>query len=111
MTPPPAASGVFANEFQGGSFVEVLAPNGSNPLASWKVTGPQKALQRVYDDKDVKGYIFASSGGTKLQIPKDDKATLGLVQPYLAFQVSLPLVCVWHGGEDATPMRAQLNPG
>ena len=42
-----AASSVFANEFQGGSFIELLAPGGSSPLASWKVAGPPKALQKV----------------------------------------------------------------
>ena len=70
-----------------------LMPSGSNPLANWKLTGPQKA-QKVYD-KDTKGFIHqsgAGGGGTRMQIPKDDKATLGLLQPFLVLQVNLPPV-------------------
>jgi hypothetical protein len=40
---------MFANEYQGGAQVEVLGTQGQNPLAQWKVTGPQKGLQKVYD--------------------------------------------------------------
>lgn len=33
--------------YQGGSYVELLGTQGSNPLSQWKVLGPQKALQKV----------------------------------------------------------------
>jgi hypothetical protein len=82
-------SSVFANEFQGGQYVEVLGTQGTNPLVHWRVTGPQKNLQKSYD-KAVKGSVYASTGGgLKLQAPKDEKASLGLLQPYLVLQVSL----------------------
>lgn len=84
---------MFASEYQGGSFVDLM-PSGSNPLGGWKITGPQKSVQKVYD-KDTKGFVHHSSsggGGAKLQIPKDDKATLGLLQPFLVLQVNLPQV-------------------
>ena len=46
-------------------------------------------MQKVYD-KGVKSYIYTSAGaGCKLQLPKDDKACLGLLQPYLVLQVCL----------------------
>jgi len=91
---------MFSGEYQGGSFVDLM-PSGSNPLAGWKVTGAQK----VYD-KDTKGYIHQSCGGgaTRMQIPKDDKATLGLLQPFLVLQVNLPRVrfgSASHGGMHA----------
>jgi hypothetical protein len=54
-------AGVFASEFQGGQFVEVLGTHGTNPLGLWKVTGPQKNLQKAYD-KAVKGSVYASTG-------------------------------------------------
>lgn len=86
---------MFGAEYQGAQYVDVLAPQGSNPLNNWKVTGPQKALQKVYD-KDIKGYLFSSSGaGVKLQVPKDERASLGLQQPFLVFQVCL--LQVGHG--------------
>ena len=94
---------MFSNEFQGGPFVDLM-PSGSNPLANWKLTGPQKSFQKVYD-KDVKGYIHQGlngGGSVKLQIPKDDKATLGLLQPFLVLQVLLPQV--------SDPMRPHYYP-
>ena len=89
---------MFSSEYQGGSFVDLM-PSGSNPLAGWKVTGTQKTgPQRVYD-KDTKGYIHqcGGSGVTRMQIPKDDKATLGLLQPFLVLQVNLPQVPPMQG--------------
>jgi hypothetical protein len=69
--------------------VEVLGTQGTNPLGLWRVTGPQKNLQKSYD-KAVKGSVYASAGGgLKLQAPKDEKSSLGLLQPYLVLQVSL----------------------
>lgn len=83
---------VFAGEYQGGSYVEVLGTQGSNPLSLWKICGPQKNVTKQYD-KPLKSYIYISSGGgCKLQIPKDDKSSLGLVQPFLVLQVSLSQV-------------------
>jgi hypothetical protein len=92
------------SQYQGGTFVELLTPQGQNPLANWKIAnGKQTAVQKVYD-KDIKGYLFSCTGGggVRLQIPKDDaggsvgsKATthassLGLVHPFLVLQVFIP---------------------
>jgi len=80
---------LFANEYQGGAAFEVLTPQGSNPLANWKLSGPgAKATKKVYE-KGVKGYVFHCQGGHgfKMQVPKDERKGMVLMQPYLSFQV------------------------
>ena len=74
-----------ANHFQGGATVDVFGANGSNPTQNWKVTG---TVQKVYD-KALKSHVFICDGGpsAKMQLPKDDRRSLGLVQPYLALQI------------------------
>ena len=68
--------------------VEVFGANGSNPVANWKVAG---SVQKVYE-KAVKGYVYRCDGGpsAKMQLPKDDRRSLGLVQPYLVLQLHVP---------------------
>ena len=82
------ASALFDNTYQGGAAVEVFSAHGSNPTANWKISG---AVQRVYD-KTVKGYVFQCEGGpsAKMQLPKDERRLLGLVQPYLVLQLTVP---------------------
>lgn len=48
---------MFSNEYQGGTHVEVLGTQGQNPLSAWKVSGPQKGVQKVYDK------VGAAGGG------------------------------------------------
>ncbi|GFR48952.1 hypothetical protein Agub_g10966 [Astrephomene gubernaculifera] len=79
---------MFANEYQGGTHVEVLSTQGQNPLAQWKVVGPQKGLQKVFD-KAVKGNVFASSGVCRLALPRDERGSLGLTQPHLLLQLAI----------------------
>lgn len=83
---------MFASHFQGGPAVEVFTTKGKNPLEKWKVFGGSKNVVRGYD-RESKGYVYDISGGqTKLQLPADDrKHTLRLQQPFLVFQVKLPL--------------------
>lgn len=40
----------------------------------------------------LKGYVYEISTGVKLQVPKDDRSSLGLVQPYLLIQLELSMV-------------------
>ena len=82
------ASALFETTYQGGPAVEVFSAHGSNPTANWKISG---AVQRVYD-KSVKGYVFQCEGGpsAKMQLPKDERRLLGLVQPYLVLQLTVP---------------------
>jgi len=83
---------MFERVLQGSSTpCELLSPQSSNPTALWKVTG---GVQRVYD-KALKGHAFqitASGAQSTMQWPKDEKSrqSLGLVHPFLVFQVLLP---------------------
>lgn len=80
---------LFAGEYQGGPFVEILGTQGSNPLAAWKLMGPSKAgLQKVFDPR-LKGFVYVSGPGCKMQLPKDERSSLGLTQPYLVLQVQV----------------------
>ncbi|KAH7332472.1 hypothetical protein KP509_20G089200 [Ceratopteris richardii] len=61
---------------------------GSNPVSNCKLFG--KSVQKVYD-KAVKGYVYnCSSMSSKIQLPKDEKTGLQLVQPYLVLQIFVP---------------------
>ena len=58
---------------------------GANSLKNAKTAG---SVTKVYD-KALKGYTFdlEVNSKSKLQLPKDDKASLSLTQPYLVLQV------------------------
>ena len=49
-------------------------------------------MQKVYD-KAVKGYVYHCEGGptAKMQLPKDERRSLGLVQPYLVLQINVSM--------------------
>lgn len=78
---------MFASRFQGGSHVEVFTPQGSQPLQTWRLTQGKK-IGRIFD-KSVKGNIIVIDGGnaTRASLPKDEKSSLGLRQPFVIFQV------------------------
>eukprot|EP00830_Metopus_es_P004841 TRINITY_DN14463_c0_g1_i1.p1 TRINITY_DN14463_c0_g1~~TRINITY_DN14463_c0_g1_i1.p1 ORF type:complete len:124 (-),score=10.38 TRINITY_DN14463_c0_g1_i1:136-507(-) len=60
---------------------------GTGSLKHVKVVG---SVPKVFD-KEVKGYIFSidTASSAKIQIPKEEKISLGLIQPYLVLQVLL----------------------
>lgn len=70
---------------QGGPAFEVFTPQGSNPLASWKVS---PGIKKDYD-RGVKGYVYEISGGfgSRMQLPNDKVKSMCLLQPFLALQV------------------------
>jgi hypothetical protein len=78
---------LFESVYQGGPSVEVFGTSGSNPLEKWKVSG---AVRKVYD-KQVRGFILSCEGGPaiRMQLPKDDRRSLGLVQPFVVLQLFL----------------------
>ncbi|XP_071477950.1 protein CFAP20DC-like [Diadema antillarum] len=83
---------MFKNEFQGGPFVEVFSSQGKEPLLKWKLAG-QASIQKTFD-KECKSYIHTLEGAsttTKMQLPKDSKQTLALIQRYLVIQFFVPL--------------------
>ena len=67
--------------------VEILSTSGKNPLEKWKTQG---TIAKSFDNT-LKSYIYSIDGQSKLQIPKDEKDFLGLIQPFLVFQIFIPL--------------------
>ena len=78
---------MFKHAYHGGPAVEVFSTTGKNPLENWKVGG---APSKVFD-QTIKGYIYTLDGQAKIQVPKEDKDLLGLIQPFLVFQIQIPL--------------------
>jgi hypothetical protein len=56
-------------------------------VKNWKFTGK---IAKEYDSS-IKGYVnILNAGGiSKMQIPPNDKTTLGIVQSYIVFQIFL----------------------
>jgi hypothetical protein len=78
---------MFKHAYHGGPAVEVFTTSGKNPLEKWKVNGrPTKVF-----DSQMKGYIYNLDGQAKISVPKDDKETLGLIQPFLVLQIYIPM--------------------
>ncbi|XP_072026449.1 protein CFAP20DC-like [Amphiura filiformis] len=83
---------MFKNVFQGGPSVEIFSSQGKDPLGKWKLMG-SSSIQKVYEKK-VKSYVHVLEGATtttKIQLPKDSKQTLVLIQRYLVLQLLVPL--------------------
>ncbi|KFO84760.1 Uncharacterized protein C3orf67, partial [Buceros rhinoceros silvestris] len=78
---------------QGGPFVEIFSAQGKNPGAKWKIFGNPAAIWKEYD-KEVKGFVFVLKGSSqinKMQLPKETRQTLGLIQQFLTLQIFVPL--------------------
>ncbi|KFV06707.1 Uncharacterized protein C3orf67, partial [Pterocles gutturalis] len=77
----------------GGPFVEIFSAQGKDPGAKWKIFGSPSAIRKVYD-KEVKGFVFVLEGSSqlnKMQLPKETRKTLGLIQRFLTLQIFVPL--------------------
>ncbi|XP_040449384.1 protein CFAP20DC isoform X1 [Falco naumanni] len=84
---------MFKNQYQGGPFVEIFSAQGKNPGAKWKFFGKPSAIWKEYD-KEVKGFVFILEGSSqinKMQLPKETRQTLGLIQQFLTLQIFVPL--------------------
>ncbi|XP_061210216.1 protein CFAP20DC isoform X1 [Neopsephotus bourkii] len=84
---------MFKNQYQGGPFVEIFSAQGKNPEAIWKISGNPSAIWKEYD-KEVKGFVFVLEGNSqvnKMQLPKETRQTLGLIQRFLTLQIFVPL--------------------
>jgi hypothetical protein len=83
---------MFQKVFQGGPHVEVFVASGRDSGAHGKFHGPASSINKEFS-KPVKSYVYHFEGDstvTKLQLPKMDKQTLALVQPYCVFQLNIP---------------------
>ncbi|KFQ25586.1 Uncharacterized protein C3orf67, partial [Merops nubicus] len=77
----------------GGPFVEIFSAQGKNPGAKWKILGNPSAIWKEYD-KEVKGFVFVLEGSSqinKMQLPKETRQTLGLIQQFLTLQIFVPV--------------------
>ncbi|XP_058023786.1 protein CFAP20DC [Ahaetulla prasina] len=84
---------MFKNEYQGGPFVEIFSAQGKNTGTKWKISGNPSVIGKEYD-KEVKGFVFVLEGSgqtNKMQLPKETKQTLGLIQQFLVLQIYIPL--------------------
>ncbi|XP_045145923.1 protein CFAP20DC isoform X2 [Echinops telfairi] len=84
---------MFKNEYQGGAFVEIFSAQGKNPGAKWKILGSSSVIWKEFD-KEVKSFVFVLEGSSqtnKIQLPKENKQILGLIQRFLVLQIYVPL--------------------
>ncbi|XP_060019988.1 protein CFAP20DC isoform X2 [Lagenorhynchus albirostris] len=84
---------MFKNEYQGGAFVEIFTAQGKNPGAKWKILGSPSVIWKEFD-KEVKSFVFVLEGSSqtnKIQLPKENKQILGLIQRFLVLQIYIPL--------------------
>ncbi|XP_055077719.1 uncharacterized protein C3orf67 homolog [Periophthalmus magnuspinnatus] len=81
---------MFKNNYQGGAVVEIFCAQGKDPVAKWKLSGG--AIHKEYN-KEIKGFVYCLEGSSqtvKMQMPKNGKMPLGLLQRFLVFQVNVP---------------------
>ncbi|XP_036055783.1 protein CFAP20DC isoform X3 [Onychomys torridus] len=84
---------MFKNEYQGGAFVEIFSAQGKNPGAKWKIFGSPSVIWKEFD-KEVKSFVFILEGSSqtnRIQLPKENKQMLGLIQRFLVLQIYIPL--------------------
>ncbi|CAO2637679.1 Protein CFAP20DC [Lemmus lemmus] len=84
---------MFKNEYQGGAFVEIFSAQGKNPGAKWKILGSPSVIWKEFD-KEVKSFVFILEGSSqtnRIQLPKENKQILGLIQRFLVLQIYIPL--------------------
>ncbi|XP_066521540.1 uncharacterized protein C3orf67 homolog isoform X2 [Hoplias malabaricus] len=84
---------MFRNEYQGGPVVEIFSAQGKDPVAKWKLCGGQTSISKVFD-KEVKGFVYTLEGSSqthKMQLPKDGRMPLVLIQRFLVLQINVPL--------------------
>ncbi|XP_031200390.1 uncharacterized protein C3orf67 homolog isoform X8 [Mastomys coucha] len=84
---------MFKNEYQGGAFVEIFSAQGKNPGAKWKISGSPSVIWKEFD-KEVKSFVFVLEGSSqtnRIQLPKENKQILGLIQRFLVLQIYIPL--------------------
>ncbi|XP_048953460.1 protein CFAP20DC isoform X10 [Canis lupus dingo] len=77
----------------GGAFVEIFSAQGKNPGAKWKIVGSPSVIWKEFD-KEVKSFVFVLEGSSqtnKIQLPRENKQILGLIQRFLVLQIYIPL--------------------
>ncbi|KAJ3102123.1 hypothetical protein HDU97_000765 [Phlyctochytrium planicorne] len=85
---------MLKQQFQGGTFFEVLAANPSKEIA-WKVSN-KKFVRQSYE-KDVKGYCLTCEHNSKVAFPKDEKQSAAKITKHTALHETVPLSILRRG--------------
>ncbi|KAM8915769.1 protein CFAP20DC isoform 2-T2 [Spinachia spinachia] len=83
---------MFRTNYQGGAVVEVFSGQGKDPVAKWKLCGGPSDIYKEYS-REVKGFVYCLEGRSrpvKMQMPENEKSSLGLLQRFLVLQVNIP---------------------
>ncbi|KAM8867323.1 protein CFAP20DC-like [Synchiropus picturatus] len=87
-----ASCKLFENLYRGPGCIELFCARGNNPAKNWKLTGSSSAIRRDYN-KDLRGLVYRLDAGSrmvKMQMPANEKMSLGIEQRFLVFQVNIP---------------------
>ncbi|KAJ3265563.1 hypothetical protein HK104_006277 [Borealophlyctis nickersoniae] len=76
-------------EEDGGPVFEVLSSQGTGAAMNWKFTA-KSFIKRNYE-KELKGFCYHCEKMGKMTLPKHDKQSAYLIQPYVVFQLNVPL--------------------
>ena len=78
---------MFYNRFQNGGSLELYNPTNKDLLENWNFIGKCK---KVYD-KSAKSYmhLLDTGGLSRMNIPKDNKTPLAIIQGHIVFQIYL----------------------
>jgi hypothetical protein len=76
---------MFRNSYQSGKSLDILTTQTAD---KWKCTG---SVKQVYD-KSALGYVLNLDTQTNgvFQLPKTEKTSLGIVMPFVVFQIYIP---------------------
>ncbi|XP_046548599.1 protein CFAP20DC-like [Haliotis rubra] len=81
---------MFRHDFQGGPYFEIFSAQGKDSTSHWKLQNGT-GIKKLYE-KEVKGYVYTlegTSATTRIQLPRDSRHSLTLIQRYLVLQLYL----------------------
>eukprot|EP00794_Sanderia_malayensis_P018285 gene18284-20108_t len=84
---------MFKNEFQGGLFLDILSAQGKDFGSKCKIVGCSTSGGQREFDKSIRSNVLLLEGEStrsKIVIPKDEKSSLYISQPFLLFQINIP---------------------
>ena len=76
---------MFYNKFQKSGSLELFNPTNKEILENWNFTGKNK---KIYN-KLINSYIYTLDSTSKMQIPKNQNISLGIIQGFIIFQIYL----------------------
>ncbi len=76
---------MFYNKFQKSGSLELFNPTNKEILENWNFTGKNKKIF----NKLINSYIYTLDSTSKMQIPKNQNISLGIIQGFIIFQIYL----------------------